>query len=127
MQTPNRRWTALASVAFLAASLALLAVAAPATAHTCKSEDHAGCDSHHCPDDGQTHNHRHDVHWWRDHGCVSSPSANTFCAVMTDTGCGDGIYYAVPAFGVQGDGGLIEAVQDTLAQFLERSVLHDLL
>lgn len=68
----------------LAAGIVLLlgsvVLAAPtAQADKCKSEDHAACNSHDCPRDGQKHKHVHNVHWWRDHGCERDPSC---CAAL---------------------------------------------
>ncbi len=70
----------------LIAAVGILAVSTPVSAHVCKSEDHAACASHDCPDDGSVHTHRHDVHWWRDHGCTSKPSCEALGGVIAGRG-----------------------------------------
>lgn len=52
----------------------LMSTTPTAMADKCKSEDHAACNSHDCPRDGQKHKHVHNVHWWRDHGCERDPA-----------------------------------------------------
>jgi len=73
----KRARAGLTVLLMLGASLAFVATATPVSAHECKSEDHGACDSHDCPDDGEVHSHRHNVHWWRDHGCASAPTCST--------------------------------------------------
>jgi hypothetical protein len=61
----------------IVAALLLLAVAAPASAHTCSSNTHEGCNGHQCPD-GEAHDHQthHDV------------GGNHFCKTTADCGSG---------------------------------------
>lgn len=72
------------SLLLLGASLALVAAATPAAAHTCISESHTACNAHDCPDDGKVHNHEHNVHWWRNHSCSSAPSSCSATAGTTE-------------------------------------------
>lgn len=71
--------------------VATVAVAVPASAHTCKTvgtrSDAAGCDAHSCPQEGAPHDHWHDTAWWdwsqTDHGCTAS--CNSGCGGGTDS------------------------------------------
>ena len=93
LRKPRPPLVLLLASAFVVAGLAL---ATPtADAHPCKSEDHAACNSHSCPDDGVYHRHIHNVHWWRDHGCESGPgcchaalvSGNTIACTPDEVFC----------------------------------------
>ena len=89
-KTKNNRHTSFGVfLMLLIAFVGILAVSTPGSAHVCKSEDHAACGSHDCPDDGDVHTHRHNVHWWRDHGCTSKPSCEAIGGVIADRGPGN--------------------------------------